>query len=115
MSQCWDLLDGNGYLAEGRKSERLGLRCDRGKSGSGPELNGSPVCSALHRTLMLTKWEAAAWHVCAFAGGVPNETQINIKTTGNHVILLTRLNQAKVLGLDLPLLAPHFNFQIHLI
>lgn len=64
---------------------------------------------------MMTTWEAEARHVCAFAGGMENETQINIKTTGNHVILLTRRNQAKVLGLDPPLLASHFNFQIHLI
>lgn len=42
MSAVRDLLDGNGYLAEGRKSERLGLRCDGEKSGSGLELSGSP-------------------------------------------------------------------------
>ncbi len=65
--------------------------------------------------LMTTACEAEDRHVCAFAGGIENETQINIKTTGNHVILLTRRNQAKVLGLDPPLLALHFNFQTHLI
>lgn len=42
------------------------------------------------------------------------ETQINIKTAGNHVILLTGINHVKVFGLD-PLLASRFNFRIHLI
>lgn len=64
---------------------------------------------------MMTVWEAEARHVCVFEGGLENETQINIKTTGNHVILLTRRNQAKVLWLDPPLFAFHFNFQTHLI
>lgn len=62
---------------------------------------------------MMTVWEAGARQVRV--RGIESETQINIKTTGNRVIVLTRRNQAKVLGLDPPLLASHFNFQIHLI
>lgn len=46
---------------------------------------------------------------------IPKETQINFKTAGNHVILLTGINHVKVFGLDLPLLASRFNFRIHLI
>lgn len=60
-------------------------------------------------------WRAEAQYVCGFASEVLNETPVHIKTTGNHVILLTLLNQAKVLGRALQLLASHFNFQIHLI
>lgn len=41
---------------------------------------------------------------------IAKETQINIKTTGNHVILLTGINHVKVFGLDLPLFSIPFQF-----
>ena len=64
---------------------------------------------------MMAVWEVEARHVCVRLRVGWRMRQINIKTTGNHVILLTRRNQAKVLGLDPPLLAFRFNFQIDLI